>query len=199
MSKPDVHVVTRAEIARVARTLTDAFSDDPFTTWLFPHTRFLDRCVRSWTRQLAVVYVPNQTAYATADLSAAALWSPPEGWRLTIAQQLRLLRSYLRILGPGRLPRAAAGFGVIERAHPPEPHWYLSTLGVAQAHQRRGHGSSLIRPMLERADTERTLAYLETFNPENVAYYERFGFEVTMQDDIPGGPHMWAMARRPAT
>jgi predicted N-acetyltransferase YhbS len=38
---------------------------------------------------------------------------------------------------------------------------------------------------------------LETFKAENVPYYERFGFEVSQEDRIEGGPPMWAMVRRP--
>lgn len=164
--------------------------------WLFPTKDLRNRLVASWTVQLRSVYLPLGHAYATEDLDGVALWSPPPGKvRSSVLQQARLFAAYVRILGPRRLPAAASGFAVIDDAHPDEPHWYLSALGVDPVRQRSGLGSSLLEDGLERADREGVIAYLETFNPDNVAYYERFGFRVTKEDDIPRGPHMWAMTR----
>lgn len=187
----------RDDIMRAAEVLTDAFLDDPFTTWLFPSDRFRDRCLRSWTQQLRVIYVPKGQAYTTSGGEGVSLWSPPGGFRPTFNEQLRLLLPYIRILGVRRLPAAATGFGVIERAHPRKPHWYLSVLGVSPAQQRSGFGRALLKPMLERADREGKLVYLETFKEHNVAYYERFGFRLANEADIPGGPHFWGMSREP--
>ena len=37
-------------------------------------------------------------------------------------------------------------------------------------------------------------AFLETGNPRNVPYYERFGFRVIDEGDAPGGgPRIWFM------
>jgi ribosomal protein S18 acetylase RimI-like enzyme len=192
----DVRQLTPADIPRAAATLADAFCDDPFSVWLFPARRLRERLLASWTMQLRVISVPRGYAFATADLDGVALWAPPGDPGLGFLQQLRLFVPFVRILGR-RLPAAIAGFGVIRRGHPSEPHWYLSTIGVAPARQRAGLGRALIRPMLERADREQAITYLETFKPDNVAYYERFGFAVTGEDDVPDGPHMWSMTRLP--
>lgn len=192
----DLRAITPGDVGRAAEVLAEAFVDDPFSVWLFPANGLRERLVRSWTMQLRVVYMPKGHAYTTPGGEGVALWTPPPGLvRSSVREQLRLLFPYIRILGPRRLPAAAASFGVIERAHPPEPHWYLSAIGVAPPLQRRGFGGALLRPMLERADAEGTLSYLETFRPENVPYYERFGFRVVGESDIPGGPHMWSMSR----
>jgi ribosomal protein S18 acetylase RimI-like enzyme len=188
--------ITAADVPKVAGVIADAFADDPFWAWLFPGAeRAL--VVRSWIRQLHVAYLPKGHSYANDDISGAALWAPPGKWQLSVSQQLRLAPSYLRLLGPAPMRTASRAFGVIEGGHPDEPHWYLSVLGVAPSHQRRGVGRSLIEPILERADRERALTSLETFKAENVPYYERFGFEVTKEDRIPDGPQMWAMVRSP--
>ncbi|HYZ91978.1 MAG TPA: GNAT family N-acetyltransferase [Actinomycetota bacterium] len=187
------------DIGRAAEVLAEAFTDDPFSMWLFPEKRLRERLVRSWAMQLRVVYIPKGHSYATDGLEGVALWTPPPGLvRSSLSEQLRLLFPYIRILGPGRLPRAAYGFGIIERAHPSEPHWYLSAIGVAPHQQRKGFGGTLLQPVLDRADRENTLTYLETFRPENVPYYERFGFRVVGEADIADGPHMWSMSRIPS-
>jgi ribosomal protein S18 acetylase RimI-like enzyme len=192
-----VRPIEQHEIGRAADVLADAFLDDPFAVWLFRERRRRKRLAKSWAIQLRVVSLPRGYAFTTAGLEGVALWAPPGEDHMTFVQQLRLLAPFIRILGPMRLPMAAAGYGVITRARPPEPHWYLSTIGIAPAHQRKGFGTTLLRPMLERADVGSELVYLETFRPENVPYYERFGFRVVGEADIREGPHMWSMSREP--
>ncbi len=45
-------------------------------------------------------------------------------------------------------------------------------------------------------DDAREAAYLETDRPENVSFYERFGFEVTGEQRVIGVAN-WFMLRRP--
>ena len=51
---------------------------------------------------------------------------------------------------------------------------------------------------LLRCDADYAPAYLESSNPENIGYYERFGFRVTGEIQLPdGGPSLWPMWRDP--
>jgi hypothetical protein len=51
---------------------------------------------------------------------------------------------------------------------------------------------------LDRCDAEYAPAYLESSNPDNIPYYQRFGFEVTGELALPeGGPSLWPMWRAP--
>jgi hypothetical protein len=54
-----------------------------------------------------------------------------------------------------------------------------------------------MRSRLDRCDAEGAPAYLESSNIDNVSYYLRFGFEVTGEIDVPGGPTLWCMWRAP--
>jgi hypothetical protein len=46
-------------------------------------------------------------------------------------------------------------------------------------------------------DASGTPCYLETANERNVVLYQRYGFAVAAESDLRGGPHVWAMLRRP--
>jgi ribosomal protein S18 acetylase RimI-like enzyme len=71
-------------------------------------------------------------------------------------------------------------------------------LGVHPDHQGRGFGSHLMRPVLERCDSERIPAYLETDSERNVTLYERHGFRTRSKENLPGGgPPVWFMWREP--
>ncbi len=62
-----------------------------------------------------------------------------------------------------------------------------------------GFGQALMRSRLDRCDAEYAPAYLESSNPDNIPYYERFGFRVTGEIRLPeGGPSLWPMWRQPA-
>jgi ribosomal protein S18 acetylase RimI-like enzyme len=80
---------------------------------------------------------------------------------------------------------------------PREHHWYLNTLSVDPAAQRRGIGSALIAPGLERADSEGLGSYLETQRRANIPFYRRFGFEEVGEISLPDSPPMWLMWRPP--
>ena len=88
----------------------------------------------------------------------------------------------------------------MEGRHPRRPpHWYLAIMGVDPQWQGRGIGSKLMRPALEVLDAEGMPAYLEASTPRSRALYERHGFAVTGEFNLPsGGPTLWQMWRDPA-
>lgn len=78
------------------------------------------------------------------------------------------------------------------------PHWYLAVIGSDTSVRGKGYGQALMRSRLDRVDAEHAPAYLESSKPENVPYYQRFGFEVTGEIVVPnGGPTLWPMWRAP--
>lgn len=193
-----VRPVRRADVAQLSDVLASAFEVDPFSRWLFGPDRLHDRLRKSFESQLRVISMPKKECYTTEDLAGAALWAPPGRWKLSFWQEMRLAPSYLRMLGPRGAARAAPAARMIERAHPREPHWHLAVLGVAPERQRSGVGHALLQPVLERADADGMVAYLETARPENITYYERHGFQVTKELELPNdGPPLWTMTRRP--
>ena len=90
--------------------------------------------------------------------------------------------------------RWAEVFEALAPLHPPEPHWYLGTLGVEPLRQGRGYGRCLLADWLAEVDRQPSCAYLETDKPENVAFYERAGFSVFGETRIFSVP-VWRMFR----
>ena len=98
----------------------------------------------------------------------------------------------------GRLGNAWALAEQMKAVHPAEPHWYLAVIGTDPSVRGGGCGHALMRSRLERCDAEYAPAYLESSNPDNIGYYNRFGFEVTGEITISGGgPTLWPMWRQP--
>jgi GNAT superfamily N-acetyltransferase len=130
-------------------------------------------------------------------VGATALWDPPNGWQHSRRQELAMMPSFIRVFGR-RSARARTVQELMKREHPEEPHWYLAVLGSDPTVRGQGFGQALMRSRLDRCDAEYCPAYLESSKPENVPYYERFGFTVTREIKLPdGGPTLWAMWRDP--
>lgn len=182
------------------RVLTDvlarAFWDDPVMAYLLPNERSRYRRLRHFYRGAIRLFRPKGPSLTTADLSGVALWTEPGRWKATPREAARWILPTIRALGTATL-RGKELMELIEHHHPTDPHWYLALLGTDPARQGLGVGSALIRAVTDTCDRDGTAAFLESSKLENVAYYERFGFEVTDELSVPGGPMLWSMWRDP--
>ena len=174
-----------ARYAEVGALLARAFEHDPLYAYVLPDaaTR-LAKLAWMFERWLHAV-APSGMADITSGGEGVALWLPP-GHRSSVGLwgQIRtgLLWAPFQI-GARNLPRALrVAADMKNRIQELEyPYWELNTLGVDPAAQRSGIGALLIRHGLERAARDRAPCYVITHNAANIAYYERFGFNVTQQ------------------
>jgi ribosomal protein S18 acetylase RimI-like enzyme len=118
---------------------------------------------------------------------------PPGECQLEFGQQLRLMPRMLAN-GPGVALRMVRWLGAWGKHDPAERHWHLGPVAVDTHLQGRGVGSRLMEVFCARVDAAGETAYLETDKPENVRFYERFGFEVVGEEAVLGVPN-WFMIR----
>ncbi len=131
----------------------------------------------------------------------AAAWIPPAGYPVGVGRQVRQLVDLVPALpwawqAAAEARRAQSANRTEHRRHP--AHYYLRALGVTPAAQGTGIGSSLVRPVLDRADAEGVGCFLQTATEANVSWYGRFGFEVVASyRPTPSWPMTWTMWREP--
>ncbi len=208
MAQDDRSVVRprRRDVGNVSEALVQAFLDDPMWATILPDERIRERLMRPMWKALlryALVYGEVTT---THDAAGAACWLAPDATKTTL---LRTVRTGMGLpFAVARFPRAdrlrflqvTSLLDVCHERHMPAPHWYLWALGVKPSHQRQGIGTALLRPGLARADREDCACYLETGTPENVSFYEKLGFRILEEADLPQPPiHLWLMRRDPAS
>jgi ribosomal protein S18 acetylase RimI-like enzyme len=184
-----------SELPQVARLLARAFYDDPAMSWVFPRDdRRLAQTERFWATRLRYLS-PQDQVYVTDDVAAAGVWALPGQWEVSWRETAEMGRQMLT----ARLPMLLAGLLRLERSHPHEPDsFYLPVLGTDPARQGEGLGTALMQPGLDEIDAASLPAYLESSTPRSRALYERNGFEVTGELNLPrGGPPVWLMWRDP--
>jgi GNAT superfamily N-acetyltransferase len=192
---PNVAPIRPSQIRPVAAAIARGFQDNEVWAWVVPsarrRARFLPRYYEVMIRR---VYLRRGEAWASDDNLGGALWIGPTEHGLR-GLDIALEGLVTMTAGPGAVRRGMVSEETIRANHPTEPHYYLNTLSVDPAAQRRGHGSALMAPLIERCDAERMPAYLETQTERNLPYYRRFGFELSNRVEIPNGPPMWLMWR----
>jgi len=95
------------------------------------------------------------------------------------------------------LAQLAAAEAVLDRAVP-EPHWYLDAIAVEPERQGRGIGSALLDAVHDRIAVAGVPIVLLTYQPKNLALYQRHGYGIVCEGMAPGsGPRWWGMRRDP--
>lgn len=111
---------------------------------------------------------------------------------------LETVQLLMRILPvfPGALLRMKKLQSAWAKHDPRERHWHLGPIGVAPHAQDQRVGSRMLEACCAMIAERNDAAYLEADRPENVPFYERFGFRVTAEETILG-VHNWFMWRAP--
>ncbi|POX55588.1 GNAT family N-acetyltransferase [Streptomyces sp. Ru71] len=178
----------------VVRLLDEAFLDDPVSAWVFPGEEYRRRTHRRLMGAFTDIVLGEGWIDLSDDLAACALWLSVPGGEHGEDEGPAELR---QAVDPGNervelIGRLTAGVHPGERAH-----LYLWMIGVAPERQGEGLGTALIEHVLQRCDREGLPAYLEASNVRSRALYERLGFAVMGDLDLPDGPRMWPMWREP--
>jgi GNAT superfamily N-acetyltransferase len=186
-----VRKATRADLAHVTDTLALAFYDDPVLMWIVDDGPRREQLLPRFFGAIAGSYLAYDETYAGDEDVSAAVWAPPG------AEDDADLPAALGESVEEYAPRLSVVLGLMEATHPLEPLYYLFLLGTRPGWQGRGLGSALMAPVLETCDRDGMPAYLEATSRRNKHFYLRYGYEVTDEIHLPGGPTMWCMWRSP--
>ena len=201
---PRVRLLVRGEVGDASRLLARAFAADPFIGYLLADPSRRRLAFPSFFRAVLYELTEFGTVYAVEQEGAVigvAAWAPPGVGSPRTLARLRAWASMrvVRGLFPRGSSRLLDGFAVLAEHHPHLPHWYLAFVGIEPSAQGRGAGRTLLGPVLERADEDRTPCYLETPFPATLTFYRRLGFELTAElKPVAGAPPVWTMTRPPS-
>jgi ribosomal protein S18 acetylase RimI-like enzyme len=194
--------LARKETALAARLLGRAMRDNPINRQAFA---IADDSQRE--QALARFFLPVllglcargevQGAFHDKTLVGVCGLAPPQRCQPSPMEKLQIAPTLLLRNPPATAFRVMNWTGAWAKADPKTPHWHLGPVAVAADQQGHGVGSQILRAFCGRMDVDKGTAYLETDKPENVRFYERFGFHVTSEAKILDIPN-WFMTRAPA-
>jgi ribosomal protein S18 acetylase RimI-like enzyme len=185
----------------LAAMLARAFYHDPLYTCVFPDPAERETGL-AWDMGNLLRYgLLYGEVLVTEDLAASAVCLPPGETDFTEDRVAAAgMLGAAAALGPEAAARLHEFDDVSDKLHSSaltHPHWYLAVLGVEPARQGRGLGSTLLDALVEKAERLQAAIYLETLNPANLTYYERWGFEVRAVAALSnGGVPVWGMVRQ---
>lgn len=188
---------TAADAEAIGETLARAFADDPLICFLLTDARKRPAKLPRLFKLLFKLGLPYGACDVTGGCEAVALWRPPGQWHIPIHQYITNGPEFLGVFGLTTGLRVMSIMDYIEKRHPKEPHYYLQTLGTDTQKQGKGFGGVVIRRHLAVADAQAMPCYLESSKTTNIPIYQSFGFELTGEINLPGGPTIYPMWRKP--
>jgi ribosomal protein S18 acetylase RimI-like enzyme len=138
---------------------------------------------------LAVMKGEKLVALDGPRLLGVVHWVDSEKCQVSSGEKLGLLPAMVKGFGLRSALRVAGWLSVWSKHDPAERHLHLGPIGVAPEAQGRGVGRQLMERYCDHLDELRAVGYLETDRHGNVAFYTKFGFQVTGTALIQGIPN----------
>lgn len=197
----DVAPIRADQFDLTGLALARGFHNDPLAIYMLPDADERARLLPAhFTAFLRLGCISGEVYTTRGEPEGAAVWFPPHE---AGSEAERVGGEEDPTLGLPRdaFERFVTVTGALEPLHDeavPASHYYLALLGVDRDLHGQGVGSRLLQPMLTRADAEGVYCYLETYNPTNVPFYRKHGFEVVVEDIEPSsGVRFWTFRRAP--
>ena len=182
--------LTKKHIKQSGKVLGRAFCNDPVPIQVIPNDAERKVKIEYIFQMITCLGIRYGEAHAISpNLEGIAIWIPFKTYEESF---LRIFRCIFNTEVYKMRFEAQRRYKPIEKInkklhlkYAPREHWYLQTLGIDPPHQGKGHGSELLKFMLERIDKQGLPVYLETSTEKNVKFYEKFGFKLMEELIIP--------------
>lgn len=183
-----------SDVPSLCTMLALAFQEEPVMAYIFPDPDVRRARLPSFFKVIATGDIASGACFQTVGGEACTIWRAPGHGQLSFVEMLQQAWPWIASARTA-LGRALVYSHASDTKHPRGPHWYLHVAGCHPAAQGRGFGGAAIRAGLLLCERDGVPAYLETATESNLALYAAFGFAVTQDWRVPGGPQCWSMLR----
>jgi ribosomal protein S18 acetylase RimI-like enzyme len=195
--KVNIREMRKADIRQAAEVLGRAYATNPAFLAIFRDKPMILRRLQT-TFEGILKYIPYKSFMVELDgriVGGMLVVKSPGCQAMSLKASLRVMPYILRAAGGlGPLVRRMKMAGASKRHDPKQPHWHLQFIGIAPEFQHKGVGSHCMTFYCDLVDRDGMDAYHGTDDPENVSFYERFGFKVVGEETVIG-VRKWYMLR----
>lgn len=175
------------------KVLSAAFLGDPLMNFFFGDA-YEHSAKHLWQYVCDVTPILNWLllgAFVEGELLGVAFVTPPEKAKDDVESAMRFAPRSERIatleerlvtaVGEKAAMRMDAYLSLKNTNKPPQPHFYVNTLGVHPQNQRKGIGSALLLQLqaISEEHPHSCGVALDTEKEKNVTFYKRFGYRVS--------------------
>jgi GNAT superfamily N-acetyltransferase/quercetin dioxygenase-like cupin family protein len=166
--------------------LSRAFARNPIHLAAFGADRVVE-CNRTFFRiGLSLFRGRRLVALHGSKVVGFVHWVESPGCQYSAGERVRLVAAMLSGFGFRSTLRVGSWLSGWAAHDERRPHWHFGPIGVDPDSQRQGVGRVLMEHYCSALDHAAVPGYLETDEPNNVAFYRRFGFEVVSEAQVIG-------------
>jgi ribosomal protein S18 acetylase RimI-like enzyme len=193
----DLYKIQKRDLKNAVKVLTDAFSKESMWKEVFT----AEEKNRILTEVMVRFCLKYGNVYATSEKFEGIMAIAPHDKEMTTWTILRSGAFFLSMKIADEAKKMEVLSVAVEEAKKNMnlgSYIHLLMMGVAQEFQGKGFGGNLLRALIEKAEAEKKLIYLETQKENNVKFYEKYEFSVMKKINLPEPLNlpMWLMVRQ---
>lgn len=186
------------QIKQVASILAESFIDDPSFAFIFGDNSHQAKALNTFFEMFASDAMQRGKIEIAPDEQGACIWYPAE---VDIFNQPfeeilgKIIDNLSEIAGKEASKRFEHLIEKVGKSEPTQKHCEVFFIGLKPFARNKGIGKSLLKPVLDYADTNQVDCYLVSSNPRNISFYERHGFQKYCPIEISSSYSMTGMWR----
>ena len=188
MRHSTVHLITKNEISEAAKSLSQAFENDPLMLWLFGTQDAYNKNSQALCSTWVNYCVRYGKAFRTESFESVALLKVPGDTKLSLWRMLRsgMLKTG-KILGTDGMKRLMLMDKILSEEKKKNmnerPNWYCEMLGTKLDKQKQGYVKLLMHKTFAKDDN--VPCYLETVTRSAMQCHLHAGYKQLSERKIP--------------
>ncbi len=189
---------SQAQIQKTAQILTQGFIDDPSFAFIFGDNANKYQALNAFFELFVTDAMQRGEIIIAPEEQGACLWYPAEveifndQFEQMLTEIISTISDFCGQESGKRFEEVIQKVGANE---PEAPHCEVFFIALKPEARGKGIGESLLKPVLNYADTKQFACYLVSSNSRNISFYERHGFQKFCPIEINDSYSMTGMWR----
>ncbi|MBW4572930.1 MAG: GNAT family N-acetyltransferase [Tolypothrix carrinoi HA7290-LM1] len=171
---------SQTQIQKTAQILTQGFIDDPSFALIFGENANKFQALNAFFELFVTDAMERGEIITAPEEQGACIWYPAEveifneQFEQILTEIISTISDFCGWESGKRFEELIKKVGASE---PEAPHCEVFFIALKPEARGKGIGESLLKPVLNYADTKKFGCYLVSYNSRNISFYKRYGFQ----------------------